>query len=404
MQRELWDLLTHPEVPLPALASTDVSPTEIRRPRTPAKGGNKSDAPTLDDFAPAGGAGMDDGMTGGMPAMPGMPGPRGGAGGSPPGMVRPGGAGGPGRFGSMPPGAGSMPPGVGAGMPGMAGDMDSGSLAGMPPPKYKLIRFTDVNVEAGHKYRYRVKVLLHDPNHPMTGYTPPSLASLDQTVRERIRGLDASVFYVFSDWSEASPVAELPSVDQYFAGSVKQPTTSPLVPGKPPVPATTHPVGKSLVVIWDATKAVDVAAEVDVHRGSIFNLVKDVQVIHPVQHRPVELTEYAFSTNAIVADMIGGEVIPLISRQGEMEPLKAPGEMLIIDSQGKLRVQDEAEDIEGFRRFLITEPPPVAESATTDDPMESSNGFGDILDGMPMPGVGGKGKGPPGVGRPRRTP
>ena len=174
MQRDLWDLLTHPEVPLPVLASTDVGPTDIRRPRKPTKAGAEGNAPTLDDIFSGGGAGMDDGMTGGMPTMPGMGMPRGGGGG-PPGVSRPGGAppavgpGGPGRFGSgMPPGVGSgMPPGVGSGMQGMpGGGMDSSSLAGLPPPKYKLIRFTDVNVEAGHRYRYRVKVLLHDPNHP----------------------------------------------------------------------------------------------------------------------------------------------------------------------------------------------------------------------------------------------
>jgi hypothetical protein len=134
------------------------------------------------------------------------------------------------------------------------------------------------------------------------------------------------------------------------------------------------------------------------------NFLKDsVSVIHPVNHTKVELTDYAFSTNAIVADMIGGQEIPLINKQSEVPELIAPGEMLIIDSQGRLRVQDETEDIEGFRQFLITDPPAPPEGAT--DPGADPMGFGDILDSVPMPGVGGRGPpGVPGAGRPRRSP
>jgi hypothetical protein len=275
-------------------------------------------------------------------------------------------------------------------------------LAGLPPPKFKLIRFTDLTVEPGRKYRYRFKVLLHDPNHPYTGYTAPSLASLASEVRERIRTLDASAFYVASDWSEASPVAELPALDQFFAGSVKQPTPNPLLPGKPPVPATLQPIGKSLVVVWDGTKVADIAAEVDVHRGSVLNFVKDVRVIHPVTHHIVDLKEYAFSTNAIVADMLGGAEIPLLDRRTEKSPLIAPGEILIFDSRGKLHVQDETDDIEGYRVFLVNAAPEVSE--TTGGPMgDAEGGFGGILDGMPMPGApAGPRGGPPGTGRPMR--
>jgi hypothetical protein len=425
MQRDLWDLLTHPEVPLPALAATDATPVD-RGPRVRPKAGatGTDDAPTIDGLAPQRGGSGVDGMDFGMPGaavMPGsrppggMPGgrPPGGGVSRPPGASMPPGAGGPG--GSRPPGAGGpggMPPGAGGprgmsgppgygppgyGPAGMGGDVMSGYGAGLgaaPPPKYKLIRFTDTTVEPDRKYRYRLKVLLNDPNHPHPSYVAPSLASLDQKVRDRIRGLDSSNFWVASEWSEPSPLAELPARDQYFAGSVTQPAAHSLVAGKPPVPVTTHPTGKSLVVVWDGTKVVDVAAEVEVHRGSIFNFVKDVQVIHPVDHSVVEVAEYLFSTNAFVADIAGGEEIPVLDKRNEKPNLIAPGEMLIIDGRGRLHVTDETDDIEGYRRYLVAEP---AEMETT-SAADSSAEFGDIL-GMPMPG-----NAPPGMGRPGSAP
>jgi hypothetical protein len=300
-------------------------------------------------------------------------------------------------------GSGMTGPSMGYGPAGMAGDgmgYDSG-LA--PPPKYKLIRFTDTTVEPGRKYRYRLKVLLHDPNHPAPSYVAPSLSSLHQDVRERIKKLDSSVFYVASEWSEPSPVAELPAPDQYFAGSVTQPAAHSLVPGKPLVPVTTHPTGKSLVVVWDGTKVVDVAAEVDVHRGSVFNFIKDVHVIHPVDHSIVEVAEFLFSTNAIVADLAGGEEIPKLDKQRSEPPLIAPGEILIIDGKGRLHVTNETDDIEGFRRFLVADPPEEPQPST---PEGDAGEFGDIL-GMPMPGGRPPGTGPGGPGGPgsrRRQP
>jgi hypothetical protein len=398
MQRDLWDLLTHPDVPLPAVASAESMTGESGlRPRPkPGKSGPASDRPTFLRPPRAGGGAEGMGAAGmGMP-MPGghgqgvPPGTR-GAIGAPPSGAAP--AVGPGRTG----GATGMP----AGMPGMGQESGygSGSLAGIPPAKYKLIRFTDTTVEPGHKYRYHVKVLAHDPNHPATefGYVAPNIASLDSKVRERIKSADPSMYWLESDWSEPSPVAELPAADRYFAGTVKQPdAVENLIPGKPPIPNSPHPVGKALAVVWDETKAVDVPVEIDVHRGSIFNFVHDARVIHPVTHQVVDLPGYAFSTNAIVCDMMGGEEIPLLDKRSEKPKMIAPGEMLIIDSAGKLHVQDETDDIEAFRRFLIPEEP---EQPTAAAGGASAEGFGDILSGAP--GAVGKPPGMPGAPTPK---
>ena len=55
------------------------------------------------------------------------------------------------------------------------------------PVAKKLVRFVDFTAETGHKYRYRVRVVLEDPNHPRDPDMEPEPTALDETVRERIK-------------------------------------------------------------------------------------------------------------------------------------------------------------------------------------------------------------------------
>src|SRR5262245_3421824 len=150
LQRDLWDLLTHPDVPL---ATFQTGYGEL--PGTagaPKAAGGDDDAP----LARVGG-----------PGMPGMPG--GGEGG--PGLMRgpgmmPGGPGGmmPGGPGGMRPpmygGGSAMGPGMmpGGGFRPGRGSEDGGYGGGYgavgptyTPPKYQLIRYTDMHVEPHKK-------------------------------------------------------------------------------------------------------------------------------------------------------------------------------------------------------------------------------------------------------------
>ena len=67
--------------------------------------------------------------------------------------------------------------------------------------------------------------------------------------------------------------------------------------------------------------------------------------------------------------------------------LTAPGELLVFDSQGKLHVQNEATDIEGFRRFTLTK----------EDPNAATSAYAGDTAGLD----GGLGSGSPDGGRPR---
>jgi hypothetical protein len=110
--------------------------------------------------------------------------------------------------------------------------------------------------------------------------------------------------------------------------------------------------------------------------------VQDAKVIHPVTHEIVDLTKFTFKTDAIVADLVGGEKIPAVER-GNDEPLTAPGEMLVVDAAGNLHVQDETEDVEGFRRLLLPkEDPQAAVDLLNPDGSDSGGGaYQDMLRG-----------------------
>ena len=428
MQREVWNLLTHADVPLATQAMTGYGGDGMMFPGAqPKEGADKpetpSDLPTLGPGSGIPGAydggysgSADSGSTGYGPRGPGGPG----------GMRMPGGPGGmmSGGSGGMMSGGSRMPFGGGSGMStygggSMGGYADGGyggygAGAEIAPPKYKLIRFTDTKVEEGKHYRYRVKVLLHDPNHPTASMVSPLLGSLDQKVRDRVLALDAAdaakpkypdgtpyrTFWIESPWSEPSEVVTLPSTSEYYVGTVEPPPSVEIVPGKPKVPSS-QPKAKVLTSVWDPVKVVDVPTEVDVFRGSILNFVKDAEVIHPVTKEVVALEKYSFKTDAIIADLGGGELIPPVDKKND-EPLAAPGEMLVFDHAGNLHVQEETGDVEGFRRLLLpkqdeTAPVPGADGQYPDGAAAGSpdSGYEEMMLG---PGGGGRG---PGRGRSR---
>jgi hypothetical protein len=327
-----------------------------------------------------------------------MGGMEGGYGGSAGGMggtrgpiMKGGTAGGEGGMGGY--GSGSMGYGSGSGYGGMSGYGGVGEgMSGMTltPPKFKLVRFTDTHVEAGKYYRYRVAVQVHDPNHPALSFTPPTLASLADDVRTRVRALDTDdaknpragfrTFWRVSEWSQPSEVITLPSLSLFFAGSVDQPGSQVPVEGKPKVP-NGQPSVKVLTSAWDPVKVADVPAEEQAYRGSILNFVKDAKVIHPVNHDVVDMKEYKFQTNALVADLMGGESIPKRDKGKSSDPLTAPGELLVFDADGNLRVQNETDDIEAFRRLLVPEPkapatPGGAEGGYAPTGMPGEGGYG----------------------------
>jgi len=284
--------------------------------------------------------------------------------------------------------------------------------------KYKLVRFVDQTVEAGRKYRYRVKVFVEDPNYPSDSYAAPNLAGLDPAAQARVRDLEAKdaksgkkTTFLQSPYSPASDVVTLPPAEWFYAGKVEPESMGPLDVGKK-YPNFTRPYsGTALVVVQDDKKAVDVPAKWEIYKGSAINFTLpvagqttstaggEVVVIHPAIGEKRKIDKYTFQTNAVVADMRGGEDIPLVTGT-HTTALKAPGEIMFVDSAGNMHVRDEVDDIEYFHRFIEQEP---ADPKKKND--DKGGGFDGFM-GMPgMPGMPGDAGGIPGApsgGKPKR--
>jgi hypothetical protein len=382
LMRDLWPLLTHPDIPL-----------------------------ATQDYGYAGdlsGMAMPGGVMPGDDSPVGPFGPPGGFGGGAPGMMgAEGGFGAPGAFQFQPQVGGAMygPDSAGSGSAGrpMIGGVDANGSPLMAQAKYKLVRFTDTTVEMGRKYRYRLKVFLMDPNHPpmpdpvrqIQGYAPPSVASLHEDVQKRVKELDAAdqkrgqgyrTWWIESPWSEPSPVVELSSPTRILASKVVPPPAPRLFANRADVVLPTdEPKATVVAVSFDPATVADIPAELDkVYRGSVFDFVQDsVKVVHPVTRQVVELNKQPIRAGALVADMHGGEKIPAVTRVAD-QALIAPGEVLVFDALGKLHVQDEVLDVDAIRQATI--PKTDAAGQPLDGAMP-----GGLPGDMLSPGPGGRG-------------
>lgn len=294
-----------------------------------------------------------------------------------------------------------MNEGPGGYRPGMRGEGSSryrggyDESSGSTDPKnvvYKLFRFIDFDVQRGRQYRYRVNVMLEDPNHPQLptnttgtasvgregagggiGNDPPP-ASLDKTVEERLRELKKEEektgkrkWYRETDWSEASSVVSINDPMQFVGGSVSPPREQPIA-GTMARVAASEAVAKTIVVKWDDEYATNVVTQEDVQRGSTLNFTKDAEALHPVKLEYVELKDYRTRTDAVVVDIRGGERLPGSTNK---DPMTSPGQVAVIDHTGKLVVLDEAKDLKSWHRYGKVEPikieePKVEESSESE--------------------------------------
>jgi len=129
------------------------------------------------------------------------------------------------------------------------------------------------------------------------------------------------------------------------------------------VDVPSEPAATALAVVFAHDKIADVPGEAtNVGRGYVLHFSLDgksvdkdkiPKVIHPVTKEVVDLDKYNIITNAMVADIMGGEPIRPIVTGSAAQTLTNIGEMLIMDAGGKLHVRNEADDILQFRRYTV---------------------------------------------------
>lgn len=341
--------VTHSEIPL---TSDNVQLEEEKKPKAEKKD-EKAEGETADLFAagdpnaaggPMGGRGGYGGEMGGRGGYGGMPGGYGGLGRGGYG----GEMGGRGGYGMGGYGMGMEGGGYGGyggemgGRGGMGGPTGSGfGPDGNPLVKDWLLRFFDFSVEPGKKYKYRVRLVILDPNQSSSSrYVNADY--LDGSVIARIKkekkGTKATP-YRLTEWSKPSATVSVP-----LAGNVSVASAKPATDQFNSEPKTTLLVqsfGKD-----EKGNAIQAAKEKEFQRGGVANMTEDTEVLVD-QNRAIDpYKAFKFQTDITVADIRGGE---RLTRE-----VSRPAQVLLLGPAGQLFVQDEISDAETVEMHKAT--------------------------------------------------
>jgi hypothetical protein len=113
----------------------------------------------------------------------------------------------------------------------------------------------------------------------------------------------------------------------------------------------------------------------------VLNTKTTANVLHPINLQVFPLPDYDLKTDVLVLDLRGGQDLPTTDKANIDH--KAPGEVLLIDSEGNMMVRNELDDLLEYTNNIFKEPekPKVA----TPDEM--------MMEGSSAPGYGSQGGG-----------
>ncbi|TWT37904.1 hypothetical protein KOR34_28700 [Posidoniimonas corsicana] len=210
--------------------------------------------------------------------------------------------------------------GRGGGRPGMGG----GEFQITVPQV--MVRFFDFSVQQGKRYRYRVQLLLEDPNaDPMV-----SINHLDKEAKQRVeeQAKQKGTKFRKTDWSEPSKIISIPAAGEVYVASVK-PAPTRTANGEPSV--------ELLVKSYDIdenNRARQAEHIMPFNRGAVLNrTVDDIEILENGGRTLLTIDSFDFKTNMTLLDIEGGEKIG--------RDAAAPGRVLLMDASGRLFVQDE---------------------------------------------------------------
>ncbi|OYP33140.1 hypothetical protein [Rhodopirellula sp. MGV] len=265
--------------------------------------------------------------------------------------------------------------GYGSGYGGSGYGGSGGSARGMEgkaaeenPVDYKLLRFYDFAYLRGaqrdknaplrdHKYVYRIRFAVNDPNFPEKPELQPKGKSLDPDAYSRVVSLVAKAaqtqerdYKRWSEWSDISEPVSLPKkLDQSFVG-----------PAKPNSRAKYMEIGNRVVVAEGDVPTAEVVASsfdlglgtfvpttIEASEGTVLSAtVESADVVDPITLEIKKTGEMVIESAATIIDLEGGVQMPIVKDDEEMT---TPGMILMVDSDGKLVVRDSVEEQRIYR-------------------------------------------------------
>jgi len=218
-------------------------------------------------------------------------------------------------------------------------------------PEFLLFRFFDFQVEPGKSYRYRVRLILENPNYEVD---PRFLEKEELGKIKRIE----------SGWSTPTDVVSVPRDTRMLAVDVAQPRR-----------LGDEPSASVLMIQWVKENGREAYQQFDrITRGQVLNYPgcqfppdetngrsrrrdRDADEEDEMLARramPAEQTNsfpVDYMSDAVVVDLRGGHRLPGRDR------LDSPGEILLLDADGTLVVRNELADAEQYRQRTVEEEP-----------------------------------------------
>ncbi len=183
---------------------------------------------------------------------------------------------------------------------------------------FKMLRFFDLSVQPGKRYKYRVKLIFSDPNYMQ----PTQVLSPEVLARKRTSR-------IVGEWSKPSPTLSIPQ-----AGVIRVAETTDSGSR-----ARSEPIARMLVEsfgIDEKGNAQQAFKELVARRGSVMNFQGEVEVLVEGGRFIEKIEDFGIDTGVTVLDIDGGEKYT--------REMTAPTQTLFMDASGRLYLRDELRD------------------------------------------------------------
>ncbi len=210
---------------------------------------------------------------------------------------------------------------------------------------FLLLRFFDFTVEPGKKYKYRVRLVLADPNYniPDNVLAPAVLDRVHKAVQATQKRPE---FRAIEIWSDPSPTVGIPLSGDVKLVDVKVPSADKV---------NDEPSAKLLVSSFDVDErdknnAIQAAIERDFRRGFVANFQEDAEYLVEGGTAIDTRENFKFMTGMTLLDVDGGQKLT--------KDMTTPGRVLIMGPAGELYIHDEIDDkpVVEYHKVLFQKP------------------------------------------------
>jgi hypothetical protein len=315
-------------------------------------------------------------------------------------------------------GLGGAPGGLGLGGGPAGGSMREEIPRELPSTKYKLVRFYDFEAKPNRIYRYRVRLLMYDPNFPEAASIQPRSAVLDSAsgTLKRVQDLlvkerqDREAFKPEKDkdgketfykrnssrktaWSEASELVSTKRIAEAYMGELN---IAYAPDSQRRLFEASAPKSEVVFAEYDPKLASYIPRKESVNRGHVFGQpIRDqgkeatLVLIHPVTKVIKAVEKQGGKVLLTMIDMHGLQ--PLEMKVPKDSGLRSGADSVAFDPEsGRIVVLREFDDFTGYGMFTQPDKPAVGPLGGT---LRNDGGAG-------VPGMGGGGFGgmDPGAG------